>query len=463
MDRGRTHDPGRAQSSVIGVVLIIGMTLAAASAVVMFGSAVLDDGRQQSQIGQAEQGMTQLDSRTAQVALGDSDAQTIRLGQGQGRYQVNETEGRIRIYHEDWDKSNTSDHKEEIYEANLGAVIYENGGTTIAYQGGGVWRHDKDGGSTMVSPPEVHNRRATLTLPIIRVMGSDAASGDPQATVRSVTRGKPIFPDIDGETTPRSDQYDDSSEVYYENPVSTGNMTIQIESRYCEAWRSYFLSRTDGRVDDCADGVVTAQIVTLGAQGQFDIGDNSELPVRGVEAMEELSIRIEQNPQKGASTFNSLDWEMSTESDDEEFGVKFVGSSPSKCGESVYGEVYYSNATVNQTWTNDTAFTLDGPNCNSEDDPLYLEVDLLNDSIYMNAQDDSLTIGGTEYNASNSPSLKTLIKYYFEKIEDMDLSIREGNNAKIADTSSGNIEYEGGGQVVTFLHVTENEVEVKFD
>ena len=196
MFSGRRLPSRRAQTSVIGIVLIIGLTLAAASAVVIFGSGAIDDGRQQSRIGQAEQAMTQFDSRTAQVALGDSDVQTIRMGQGQGTYRVNESAGRIKLYHEDWDGSNTSSD-EHIYEADLGAVLYESGDTTIAYQGGGVWRRDDDGGATMVSPPELHNRKATLTLPVVRVRGSGSASGNAQASVRSETRGSPIFPDIE--------------------------------------------------------------------------------------------------------------------------------------------------------------------------------------------------------------------------------------------------------------------------
>lgn len=461
MDRGRDGSR-RAQSSVIGIVLIIGLTLAAASAVVVFGSDAIDDGRQQSRIGQAEQAMTQFDSRTAQVALGDSDVQTIPMGQGRGTYRVNETAGRIKLYHEDWNGTNTTSD-EHIYEANLGALVYESGGTTIAYQGGGVWRHDEGGGSTMVSPPELHNRKATLTLPVVQVKGTDVASGQPRATVRSVTSGKPIFPDLEGETTSLNEQYNDSDEHYYVNPVQEGNMTVEIESEYCEAWRSYFVSRTEGRVDDCEDGAVTAQIVALGTQGAFDIGDGSGISVRGVDSLEEFVIRIDQNEQKGASTFNSLDWEMSTETDDEEFGIQFKGYQTAKCGDSVEGIVYYRNDTVNQSWNNMTAFPLDGPNCPDHKDPLHLEVDLLNDSIYMNQQADPVTIGGTEYNSSNPPSIGTLVTYYFEKIEDMDLAIREGNQAKISDTSVGDMEYEGTGQVVTFLHVTENEVKVDFD
>lgn len=463
MDREQRQPSGlRGQSSVLGVVLLLGLTLTAASTVVVLGSVALEDGRQESQIGQAEQAMTQFDSRTAQVALGDSEVQTIQVGRGDGTYRVDENAGRIRLYHENWNKSNATNHEEDIYEENLGAVVYERGDTTIAYQGGGVWRNDSNGGSTMVSPPELHNRKATLTLPIVRVKGNGSGSGTGHARVESVTKSRPIFPDIDGETKDLDDQYNSSTDVIYENPVSSGNMTVEIESNYCRAWRSYLVTRTEGRVSDCDDGVVTAQIVALGAQGDFDIAGSNDLSVRGVNDLDEFTIRMEEST-RGSSSFNRLDWEMSADEDGEEFAVRFEGSSPVDCGESVYGEVYFSNSSVTHKWTNDTAFTLDGPDCPSDDDNLYLEVDLLNDSILMNGQSDEMTLGNNTYNASNPAPLGELIEYYFEYMGSMDMDIEEGNNAFISDTSAGNIQYEGGGKVVTFLHVTENEVEVEFN
>lgn len=459
MDSGCRRRSVRAQSSVIGIVLVIGLTLAAASAVVVFGSSTLDDGQQRSQIGQAEQAMTQFDSRTAQVALGDSRIQTIQMGSGQGTYRVNESAGRIRIYHEDWNGTNTTSD-EDIYEADLGALTYENGDTTIAYQGGGVWRRGEGGGATMVSPPELHNRKATLTLPVIQVRGSGAASGDAQASVRSKTRGSPIFPDLEGERTPLDEQYSDSDEVYYENPVEKGNMTVQIESAYCEAWRSYFLTRTEGRVSECANDTVTAQIVALGSQGDFDVSGSGDLSIRGLESMEKFIIRMEES-HRGSSTFKRLDWEMYADGGDEELSIWFGKADQAKCGKSVQLEVTYSNESSTQRWRNDTAFPLE--TSSSCDDDLYMEADMRNESVVMDALGDPVTIGGETYDSSNPPDLRTIVDYYFQKMGDLDMTIEEYNDAHMSDTSWGTMEYEGGGQVVTFLHVTENEVEVSLN
>lgn len=239
MDRRRTRDPGRAQSSVIGVVLIIGMTLAAASAVVMFGGAAMDDGRQQSEIGQAEQAMTQFDSRTAQVALGDSDVQTVRLGQNGGQYRVEPDEGRIVLTHEN---RTSPGSVEEIYNDTLGAFVYEKNGVEIAYQGGGVWRKD-NGRSALVSPPEFHYRSGTLTLPIVKTNGTGSAAGSAQARVAKQGQSRPVFPNA-------SDNYDGHPQIEYGNPLPNGSVYVEIESKYCEGWQSYFESRTEGGIQE---------------------------------------------------------------------------------------------------------------------------------------------------------------------------------------------------------------------
>lgn len=453
--------PDRAQSSTIGVILVLGITLALASAIVVFGSAAIQEGQQNARVGQAEQTMTQFDARVAQVALGDSDSQQIQFGQARGSYHVNETAGRVKVYHDEWNGSGTS---ELIYENRLGTVYYETKGTTIAYQGGGVWKRTGDNDTTtMVSPPEFHNRDATLTYPIVRVLGDDSGSGRQTATIVRVSGSTPIFPDLDGETTAISNQYDSDPDQTYTNPVSEGNMTVEIESEYCNAWKRYFETRTDGNVSKCSDDVVTAKIVATGNQGSFDIAGSNEISVRGVQELEEFTIRMEESD-LGSSSFNRLDWTMNASNENGDFSVHFEGSSPVDCGTSVEGTVEWSNDTMDHSWSNDTAFELWGPDCPSSDDQLYLEVDLLNDSIDMaKATSGDATINGTVYDQSNPAPLGELIRHYFDVMGDMDLLIEEGNNAFLSDTSEGTLQYEGSGSVITFLHITENEIEVSFD
>ena len=166
--------PDRGQSSTVGVILILGLTLTGAATLVTVGGDAIQGTQSQSEIGQAEEAMTQFDSRAAQVALGDSESQNIPLGGHGGQYQVEADAGRVRIIHENWNGTdcdgcdsyaaydNTTDNGNTtiLYNETLGALTFDAGDTTIAYQGGGVWRGDTDGGSTVVSSPEFHYRDA---------------------------------------------------------------------------------------------------------------------------------------------------------------------------------------------------------------------------------------------------------------------------------------------------------------
>ncbi|MFT4883231.1 MAG: hypothetical protein ACI8U4_000732, partial [Natronomonas sp.] len=87
----------RGQTSPLSVLLIVSITITAAVVIVVFGGAALEDTQDRSRSGQAEQAMTQFDSRAAQVALGDSPSQNVRIGQQNGNYQVNEDTGGIKI------------------------------------------------------------------------------------------------------------------------------------------------------------------------------------------------------------------------------------------------------------------------------------------------------------------------------------------------------------------------------
>lgn len=81
----------------------------------------------------------------------------------------------------------------------------------------------------MVSPPEVHYRGTTLTLPMIRVVGEGNRGRSSFVRVSTATDG--IYP-----TASRH------------NPLTPGQVNITVQSRYYRAWGTYFEDRTQGRV-----------------------------------------------------------------------------------------------------------------------------------------------------------------------------------------------------------------------
>lgn len=476
----------RAQSSPIGVILIIGLTLTAAVGIVVVGGDVIEDTQSESQLSQAEQAMTQFDARAAQVALGDSDSQTVSLGGQGGQYSVQEGVGRVRIIHENWNDSNDTQHEFVMYNETLGALEYESGDTTMAYQGGGVWRKGQDGDARMVSSPEFHYRSATLTFPLVRVEGSGGGAGQTTANVQRIETAQDIFPN-DSETYP-------DGETKLLNPTQHGNVTVEITSEYCRGWKEYFEERTEGVVSDCNGDTVTADIAALGLQGEFGIIGGQTLPVRGQDPGHSLQNLDFQFRGDSASDFNNFGWSMAAETGDKRFEIYIEKrGGGTSCGDPVRAVLYYSdNGGDNyHTWVLDGSRGTDPYTITCPDGDEILNVDLLNSSRQFEYTDSSnhgdddletfqdydtegsfnsseeLTGHTADPDTTNSTTdqepVELIVQHHFTMMDDMDMQIEEraNGNSGLNDQSSGDIAYEGGGNVVTYLHVTENRVTVE--
>ncbi len=493
--------PSRAQSSPVGVILILGLTLTAAVGIVVVGSDALQDTQSRSEIGQAEQAMTQFDARSAQVALGDSNSQTISLGGQSGSYSVQNDVGRVRLLHENWngtdcgnceadfgsfDNTTADGNTTILYNQTLGAVVYGSGDTTIAYQGGGVWRKSEDNAARPVSSPEFHYRDATLTFPLVRVEGSGGSSGQVKVNVQRVESASDVYPD-------QSETYPDGERRLL-NPVQRGNMSVEITSEYCEGWKQYFEERTEGVVSDCDGNTVTADISALGLQGEFSIIGGTELPVRGQDPGHSLEEFDFQFRGESASDYNNFGWSMAAQTGDKrlEIYIEKRGGG-TNCGDPVRTVVYFSDddGDTYQTWVLDGSrgtdpFTI---SCPSGDE--ILDVDLLNSSRrfeYTDAvdhgSDDLLEFDNydsegsfngsqeltghsvdpdTTVSSGDPAPVELIVQHHFTMMNDMDMQIaeRQQGNSGLTDDSAGNIAYDGSGDVVTYLHVTENRIEVE--
>ncbi|CAI50095.1 probable secreted glycoprotein [Natronomonas pharaonis DSM 2160] len=238
----------RAVSNTVGIVLILGMTIAAVSALVFVGGAVLEDTRADTEQSQVESSMSQFSSKASLVGLGESDAQEFALGRiTDGQVTVEPDEGHVLMYVED-----AEGDRDDIGDVSLGAMVYENGDTEIAYQGGGVWERTGDH-SRMVSPPEFHYRSETLTFPILNVSGAGSASGDVRGAATRGDDPRQLYPNV-------------SKNEDFDNPLTDGTVYIEVESRYCEGWESFFRDRSQGGLDEtCDEGDSDTLVVDLTA------------------------------------------------------------------------------------------------------------------------------------------------------------------------------------------------------
>ncbi|WP_200531462.1 archaellin/type IV pilin N-terminal domain-containing protein [Halorubrum sp. LN27] len=236
------NSPERAQSEVIGTVLLLGLTIAAIGITVGIGSTALADAQSSADIERIEGSMTQVDSKASLVAHGGSTSQRVRLDPSrEADVRVDGEAGTMRIEVEA--ENEDGDIETQTENVTLGAVVYERGDDRVAYQGGGVWRSNGDG-SWMVSPPEFHYRGDTLTLPLVTVDG-DGRLGDSAVVAGDTKHPEGLFP---------------SENV--SNPLLGGNVTITVESEYAEAWGRFFETRTSANVTQLSETEVRVALRT---------------------------------------------------------------------------------------------------------------------------------------------------------------------------------------------------------
>lgn len=265
-----TQGRSRAQSSVISVVLVFGIVVAGSTLTIALGAEAFSSTNDRLESDRAEQSMTQLDSKIAMTALGNSDVKEIELSGSGNDYLVENDTGTMTVSY----TNTTNGRQTTIFSQQMGAIVYENGDTDIAYQGGGVWRLSEGGGATMISPPEFHYRDATLTLPLVTVSG-DRSLGSSAVVRQNNTRRH--FPN-------------QTMNANFTNPLEGSRVTVTVESRFYEAWGGYFEERTDGEVSyDHPNNEVTIELVapvdrpsvssataSLAAGGSFSITGSSK-------------------------------------------------------------------------------------------------------------------------------------------------------------------------------------------
>jgi len=167
----------------------------------------------------------------------------------------------------------SSDNTTTVVNETLGEIRYETGGTTVAYQGGGVWRADRSGASTMVSPPEFHYRNGTLTLPIISMNGTGDTNLDGSLTVEQNRTAQQRYPNA-------------TLNENFTNPLESGKVNVTVHSEYYRAWGSFFEERTDGNVSyDHPNNEVTITLLKKSGErkikdGLMLTGANGELQIQ---------------------------------------------------------------------------------------------------------------------------------------------------------------------------------------
>jgi len=285
--------PDRAQSEVIGVVLLLGLTITVVGITVGLGSTALADVQSEADVQRIEGAMTQLDSKASLVAHGGSTSQRVQLGPGRSAdVRVDDDAGVMRIEVEA--ENETGGVETTTRNVTLGTVVYERGDDRVAYQGGGVWRSNGDG-SWMVSPPEFHYRGDTLTLPLVTIDGADGRLDDAAVVTGDSGHPEGLFP---------------SENV--SNPLLGGNVTITVESEYAEAWGRFFETRTRANVTQVSPTEVRVALRTETVHPTLNAGvsalGTSRLEFGGINTLyaDSYDSTTESYPGKGNASDNAV-------------------------------------------------------------------------------------------------------------------------------------------------------------
>lgn len=476
----------RGQSEVVGTALILGITIISIALVVAIAGAALDDTRNTTDIESTEHAMSQLDSRAALVALGRTDSQTVAMGRARsGTYTIDEDAGWLRITHHNY----TPGSDEVLYEGTLGAILYEYEGRTIAYQGGGVWRSDGGNGSVLVSPPEFHYRRDTLTIPVIQVRNAGPASVSGGVTVRLQSSGhaSAVFPNS-------SKKYPNGD--IYENAIDNGSVTVSVHSEYYTAWASFFRDRSDGDVTvDHENETTSVELVVPAVHGAFDMPlDGESLVLRGIgdkHALDELNLTIAPDDADSAD-FSDLQWSMYAEDGSEKLELHIRSSGSTGCSDSVQGTIYYTDGTDYQGWKNPSAFQIvckdwngDGDDearvvanwtsttafeyssLSSSDLGKYNPKGDLEDPVEFDHHSGTVSWEPVTYNETETAPVNGTIAHYvafFGPTAELTIEDKGGGGASGGvneGASYGSVEYGSGNDFfVTYIHATENPVNV---
>jgi hypothetical protein len=269
----------RSQAQTIGFVLVIGFVVLGSVLVAAFGAMAISDTQNQLSAESAETALTQFDSKAALVALGESDAHDVSFGSGgvgSNDISVEPENGWMNVTI----TNRTTEQVVGYDNITLGALVYEGNNERLAYQGGGVWSVDRNGGQ-MVSAPEFHYRGSTLTLPAVSVEG-DRTLNERMTIERNFTRQ--VFPN--------------ASNPELTNPLDNHVVNVTVGSEFYRAWGEYFSERTDGEVE-LDDSEETARLTLVTPIG--------EVTVEGALAGQESSgkLLVQGNPHHPCSNSGS--------------------------------------------------------------------------------------------------------------------------------------------------------------
>ncbi|TQD28246.1 hypothetical protein [Methanolobus vulcani] len=475
-----------AVSAVVGMIIVLALTITSISVILLYAMPTLDDMQDMANAQGVEQAFTVFDSRTSKVALGESPSQTTSFSISDGSMEVNGgndsyNDSRIVVICADTNATWFDDFETNMYtweawaphlgksgmsefNASMGSITYTKDERIIGYEGGGIWSKYPTGNAIMISPPEFHYNGETVTLPIMTITGTETSSGttDVDVTISSSNMPVVLYPD------PAADP----NRI---NPVEVDKVLIYIKSEFYDAWADYAETLVSTNIAlDHANKTAIVELDTLPDMGTQTLDSNFrivQLNESNAEPITDFAYYFEAISHD-ASNFNAVETYVTASS-----GTKYLEYEIKK---NVIEHIKYTDSSVGtdeETWVSisgdsNSSFPINiDPSKKKEANSTF---DLLSNTYLLEYNDHD----GTEFswnvtgsttmppdiviNDGDIQSLNNITQHYFKLMAE-DGSVRctwsQKKNTKLdVEGSSYTLTYDGGGAVITYLHVTRNDL-----
>ncbi|WP_435359449.1 vWA domain-containing protein [Haloarchaeobius sp. DFWS5] len=217
----------RGVSEITGVVILVGIVVAGAAMLFVSGTAVSNGVQDSTEVQSAEMVMEDVDARLGSLALGSSAAgDELQLGSMSPPDTEIVQTGSIALRVNDLPACEAT--------LPLSALEYRHErGTTIAYEGGAIWRSSASG-TVELDAPDLRYRDGTLHLSVVHLAG--AVDDETLAVRKNTTQSRQMTARV------KENLFAGSCG----QAQNVDNITITVESDYHEAWRTHLEAEFEG-------------------------------------------------------------------------------------------------------------------------------------------------------------------------------------------------------------------------
>ena len=438
-----------AVSETVGYSLLLAIVVFAVGFTTVISYPELSDMKESSYNEIASQALSVFASKNSMAAFGVSPSQLTRIELGGGTLTAKkESDNWMKI-----DVTNFTGYSVTILNQSLGSVDYTFGDTIISYEGGGLFRKYPSGDPLMVSPPQFHYNGETLTLPLIIVNNSLSIGGKGVTNIYSKPSNLPftIYPNL-------------TSDKNLVNPITGKQIKIRLKSDYYKAWAKYIEERTEANA--LTNDLTHEVVVSLNSKPSDQL-TNLVMPLEVMGMDDGNNTPVQQLVFDLKNVDMNLNMIMRAP---DPYSDDFILQIQKRGGMGTSG-VDITVTHNDESWKSETEALISGSNAT---------IDLLNVSSMANyiSSTPSTTwlnetppFNGTYDNAGNDGpiNLSVILQHYMRILsKDGSFSIYAGEETPVhwdgfTPTGSSYIfDYEVKPPRITYLHIVEHDVDIRF-